>query len=77
MSIETDDASLRELNAQLVKASQDRNGARVVDVSKAMHQRKKAIDELLEELEMITAEYDSKKAGLDTKLRELDESGEA
>ena len=62
--VEAHDASLRELNGQLVKASQDRQGAKVVEVSKAMHQTKKTIDGLLEELEKITAEYEARKAGL-------------
>jgi ATP-binding cassette subfamily F protein 3 len=72
-SVETNDAALRGLNARLVKASQDRNGAAVVEVSKAMHQTKKTIDGLLEELETVTAEYEEKKAGYDKRMRELDD----
>jgi ATP-binding cassette subfamily F protein 3 len=75
-SVETDDAALRELNAALVKASEDRQGGKVVEVSKAMHKTKKTIDGLLEELERITGEYEAKKAGFDAKMRELDEAGE-
>src|SRR5512136_343728 len=45
-SVETNDTSLRELNAALVKASEERQGAKVVEVSKAMHKTKKAIDGL-------------------------------
>ncbi|MGB8958107.1 MAG: ATP-binding cassette domain-containing protein, partial [Candidatus Aminicenantales bacterium] len=76
-SVETQDASLRELNAQLVKASQDRNGTRVVEVSKAMHQAKKTIDGLFEELEKITGEYEDKKTVYDSRMKKLDEEGEA
>jgi ATP-binding cassette subfamily F protein 3 len=72
-SVETNDAALRDLNARLVKASQDRNGAAVVEVSKAMHQTKKTIDGLLEELETVTAEHEEKKAGYDKRMRELDD----
>ncbi|MGZ5480178.1 MAG: ATP-binding cassette domain-containing protein, partial [Candidatus Aminicenantales bacterium] len=75
-SVETNDAALRELNGQLVKASQDRNGAKVVEVSKTMHQTKKTMDGLLEELEKITAEYEDKTAGYDSGMRKLDEEGE-
>jgi ATP-binding cassette subfamily F protein 3 len=75
-SVEANDAALRDLNAELVKASQDRDGAKVVEVSKAMHRTKKENDGLLEELERITGDYDSKKADLDAKLRALDESDE-
>ncbi|HMA53798.1 MAG TPA: ATP-binding cassette domain-containing protein, partial [Acidobacteriota bacterium] len=72
-SVDAQDASLRELNGQLVKASQDRNGARVVEVSKTMHQTKKSIDGLLEELETITGEYEEKQAAYDSRMRKLDE----
>ncbi len=74
-SIEAHDVSLRELNAELVKASQSRQGSRVVDVSKAMHQAKKRIDGLLEELQTLSGEYEEKKAELDAKLRVYDEDG--
>jgi ATP-binding cassette subfamily F protein 3 len=74
--VETRDAALRDCNAQLVQASQARNGARVVEVSKAMHQTKQAIDGLLEELERLTAEHEDKKAGFDKRMRELDEAGD-
>jgi ATP-binding cassette subfamily F protein 3 len=75
-SVDALDASLRESNAQLVRASQDRDGAKVVEVSKAMHQTKKTIDGLLEELETITAEYEDKKAAYDARMRKLDEESE-
>ena len=75
-SVETHDASLRELNAALVKASEARQGAKVVEVSKAMHKTKKTIDGLLEELERITGEHEDEKAGFDAKMRELDDEGE-
>jgi ATP-binding cassette subfamily F protein 3 len=74
--VEARDATLRDCNAQLVKASQDRQGARVVEVSKTMHLTKKAIDGLLEELEKLTAEYEDKKAAYDAQMRKLDEAGE-
>ncbi len=74
--VEARDAALRECNARLVQASQDRDGTKVVEVSKAMHQTKKAIDGLLEELEKLTAAYEEKKAGYDKRMRELDEAGE-
>ncbi len=76
-AVEANDAALRDLNARLVRASQDRNGAQVVEVSKTMHAAKKENDALLEELEKVTAAYEDKKAGLDAKLRDLDDPGEA
>jgi ATP-binding cassette subfamily F protein 3 len=75
-SVEAHDASLRELNAALVKASEARQGAKVVEVSKAMHREKKAIDGLLEELEKITGEYAEKKTAYDSRMSKLDEDSD-
>jgi ATP-binding cassette subfamily F protein 3 len=72
-SVETHDASLRELNAELVKASEARQGSRVVETSKSMHQAKKTIDALLEELQPLSGEYEAKKAEFDARLRAFDE----
>jgi ATP-binding cassette subfamily F protein 3 len=74
--VETHDAALRRLNGELVKASESRQGARVVEVSKEMHRTKKTIDGLFEELEKLTADQEAKKAGFDARMRELDEAGE-
>jgi ATP-binding cassette subfamily F protein 3 len=71
-AVEQHDASLKELNRQLVEASRAKQGSRVVDFSRTLHQTKKTIDGLLEELEKLTSEYDGKKAGLDARLRALD-----
>ena len=71
--VEIRDASLRELNAQLVKASQERHGAKVVEVSKAMHETKRTMDELLEELEKLTGDYEVLKSGFDAKMRGFDD----
>jgi ATP-binding cassette subfamily F protein 3 len=76
-SIETHDVSLRELNGELVRASQGRQGAKVVELSKSMHKTKKTIDGLLEELEKLTAKYETEKAAYDARMRKLDEEGSA
>lgn len=70
--VESEDASLRELNKQVVEASQARQGSRVVELSRAMHLAKKAIDGLFEELQALTSEYEGKKADFDARLRALD-----
>jgi ATP-binding cassette subfamily F protein 3 len=74
--VETHDACLRRLNGDLVKASEGRQGAKVVEISKEMHRTKKTIDGLLEELEKLTADHEAKKAGFDARMRELDEADE-
>jgi ATP-binding cassette subfamily F protein 3 len=70
--VEGHDASFKELNKKLVEASQAKQGSRVVELSRSMHQTKKTIDGLLEELEKLTLEYDGKKAEFDARLRVLD-----
>ena len=72
-SVETHDAALREFNAELVKASESRQGSRVVEVSKAMHMANKTIDGLLEELQTLSGEHEAKKAEFEAKLRAFDE----
>ena len=71
--VEAYDVALRELNGELVKASEARRGSLVVELSKSMHQTKKTIDALLEELQPLTGEYEAKKAEFDAKLRAFDE----
>jgi uncharacterized coiled-coil protein SlyX len=71
-AVEENDARLKELNKQVAEASQARHGSRVVEISKTMHQAKKTIDGLLEELEKLTSEYEGKKAEYDARLRALD-----
>ncbi len=70
--VEEKDAALKDLNQELVSASRAQGGARVVALSKSMHQTKKAMDGLLEELEKLGGEYDAKKAEFDARLRALD-----
>lgn len=72
-AIEVHDASLRELNRELVEASRMKQGSRVVDLSRSMHRAKKAVDGLLDELEALTGEHETKKAEFDQKLLALDE----
>jgi ATP-binding cassette subfamily F protein 3 len=71
--VEAYDVALRELNGELVKASEARQGSLVVELSKSMHQTKKTIAALLEELRPLTGEYEVKKAEFDAKLRAFDE----
>jgi ATP-binding cassette subfamily F protein 3 len=70
--LERHDASLKELNKKLVEASRARQGGQVVGLSKDMHLMKKTIDCLLEELEKLTSEHETKKAEFDARLRALD-----
>ena len=71
-AVESADASLKEINSGLVKASHDGDGSRVVDLSRAMHRTKKSLDALLEELETLEDRYRAEKAGFEARLRTLD-----
>ena len=75
--VEAHDDALRELNGELVKASEARQGSRVVELSMSMHQTKKTIDSLLEELQTLSGEHEEKKAEFDAKLRAFDEESGA
>ncbi len=69
------EADLTRMNKEIVEASQARNGARIADLSKSLHQRKKDVDACLEELEPLLAEHEVKKAAFDQRLAELDLEG--
>ncbi|MBM3306440.1 MAG: ABC-F family ATP-binding cassette domain-containing protein [Candidatus Aminicenantes bacterium] len=71
--IEARDASFRELNGELLEASRAKQGSRVVELSRSMHQAKKAADALLDELETLTQEHEALAVEFDRKLRALDE----
>jgi ATP-binding cassette subfamily F protein 3 len=70
--VERHDASLKELDKKLVEASRARQGSQVVGLSRDMHLAKKTIDGLLEELEILTSEHETKKAEFDARLRALE-----
>ncbi len=71
-AVESRDAALKELGRKLVEVSQARQGSRVVDLSRQMHEAKKTIDALLGELETLTSAYEGKKADFEARLRALD-----
>ncbi len=73
-AIEARDASLRDLNQQLAEASRMKQGSRVVELARSMHQIKKESDGLLDELEALTRDHEAKSADLDARLRALDEA---
>ena len=70
-AVERLDKDLQKLNAGIVEASRLRDRFRVVELSKSMHQAKKDIDILLEELEKLTGEYEVKKAEYRNRLAGL------
>jgi len=70
--VEKNDAELKDLNRQVIEASQAKDGSRVVELSRSMHRAKKETDDLFGELEALTEDYEAKKAQFDARLRDLD-----
>jgi ATP-binding cassette subfamily F protein 3 len=72
-AIETKDRGLREIDGALIEASQAKNGSRVVELSKTMHDLKNEIDGLLEELEKLTIEHEASRSAFEKSLKELED----
>jgi ATP-binding cassette subfamily F protein 3 len=72
-AVESFDAKLQEMNADLAEASRAQQGNRVVEISRLMHENKLKIDGFLEELERLTAEHEEHRAVFEKRLRDLDE----
>ena len=70
-SIETAEADLAGWNRELIEAAQAKASARIQELSKAVHQRRKDVDAYLEELEPLLKAYETLKAEFDRKLEEL------
>jgi ATP-binding cassette subfamily F protein 3 len=66
------EARLEELNGQMQAASNNGDGARIVELSQAIHACQRRIDEAFEDLEAVTAEADQKRAEFDSRLAELE-----
>ena len=60
------------MNAEIVTASQTKDSARIVELSKTIHQLRRMIDAYFEELEPLLGEYETKKAAYEGRLAELD-----
>ena len=70
-AVERLDTELQKMNAAIVEASRLKDGFRVVELSKSMHQAKTEIDIVLEDLEKLTGEHEEKKAEYETRLAGL------
>jgi ATP-binding cassette subfamily F protein 3 len=70
-SIEAAEAEQTRMNAEIVAASQSKDSARVVSLSKTIHQVRRMIDAYFEELEPLLDEFEIKKAAFDRRLAEM------
>jgi len=57
-NIETRETELNHLNESMQQASENQDGPRIVELSQAIHTCQSAIDQLFDELETITNEFD-------------------
>ncbi|MCJ7645041.1 MAG: ATP-binding cassette domain-containing protein, partial [Candidatus Aminicenantes bacterium] len=75
-TVERLDAELQMMNAAIAEAARLKDGFRVVELSKSMHQAKTDIDILLEDLEKLTGEHQEKKAEYEARIAGLGGEGE-
>ncbi|MHB8094709.1 MAG: ATP-binding cassette domain-containing protein, partial [Candidatus Aminicenantales bacterium] len=75
-AVEKNDGELQRMNQAIVEASTLKDGSRVVELSKAMHQSKADTDLLLEELETITREHEILKSDYESRLSVLEKDGD-
>lgn len=72
--IEAREIKLAQYNQAMQKAAEDQDGPRIAELSRQLHACQTAIDELFQELEKITDEFDAKNADFDRRLSELDDA---
>jgi len=70
-AIETAEAELTRMNREIVEAARAKASAKIVELSKAVHQRRKDVDAFLEELEPLLKTYETKKADFERRLEDL------
>jgi ATP-binding cassette subfamily F protein 3 len=69
--IERQDVELARLTQAMQAASENRDGARIAEVSQAMHACQKEIDRLFDALDRATRDHEGLSAGFDRELEEL------
>lgn len=71
-AVEENETELDRLNKELVKASQDQRGMKIVELSRTMHRVKTTIDTIFEELVTLNSEFEIKKLEFEKALSALD-----
>jgi ATP-binding cassette subfamily F protein 3 len=70
--IETRETELDHLNESMQLASQNQDGPLIVELAQAIHACQSAIDQLFDELEAITNEFDLENAVFEEQLKQLE-----
>jgi ATP-binding cassette, subfamily F, member 3 len=68
------DIDMQALNKELIVASNRQDGHAVVELSKSLHQAKKDVDDMLDELEHLSNELEKLKTAHDLNIKEFDEA---
>ena len=71
-AIERQDAEMATLTQAMQAASESRDGARIAEVSQAMHACQKEIDRLFDALDRVTRDHEGLSAGFDRELAEVE-----
>ena len=71
-AIERQDAEMATLTQAMQAASESRDGARIAEVSQAMHAGQKEIDRLFDALDRVTRDHEGLSAGFDRELAEVE-----
>ena len=74
--IETNEVELDRLNQAMQRASQNQNGQRIAELSRAIHANQSAIDKYFDKLEAITHELDRQNADFEKQLQVHSASGD-
>ncbi len=69
--IEDHEARITNASEAMVSATQENDGPRIVELSQQIHHAQERIDTLFEELETLTAAYDTEKKQFDRKLEKI------
>ena len=69
--IDRHERELSKINREMQAATEVRDGTKITELSQAIHNNQSAIDTLFDELDMITATYDDKKAEFELMLGKL------
>jgi predicted nucleic acid-binding Zn-ribbon protein len=72
--IEHRDAEMAAHSRDMQAASESRDGARIAELSQAMHACQKEIDRLFDELDRATREHEGLSAGYDREVAEVEAS---
>jgi ATP-binding cassette subfamily F protein 3 len=72
-SMETAESDLARMNQEIIEASQAKESARIVELTKAIRRAQEAVDSFFLELEKATQEFDARKPEFDRRLRTLEE----